>query len=294
MPHVSRCHARFAAGLLIAELVAGLSLRVLFPKPGARIVASETDGFLMEIFVDGMDRTRRDCGEWTMSIVEGDTELFASREALCSCFEPDEHDDMLMSSCIIKSVFRRPSSATPSMEISLLDASGRELASTTSTHQVLVRNDTGLRARIAELQQDLALARAGGHGSSGGHWAIAIDELQWFASLFRFERRVFSQDGEDGVIAEVFKRFGTTNKIAVEFRTEDAQEVNSRRLWEQEGWRAILLDGSHENASLHANAALFRHFITRENIVDILQLRGVPESPDLMSIGMFHVAWSWA
>ena len=62
MPHVSRCHARFAAGLLIAELVAGLSLRVLFPKPGARIVASETDGFLMEIFVDGMDRTRRDCG----------------------------------------------------------------------------------------------------------------------------------------------------------------------------------------------------------------------------------------
>ena len=80
----------------------------------------------------------------------------------------------------------------------------------------------------------------------------------------------------------------------MEVGTEDAQEVNSRRLWEQEGWRAILLDGSHENASLHANATLFRHFITRENIVDILQLRGVPESPDLMSIGMFHVAWSWA
>jgi len=149
MPNVSRCHARFAAGLLIAELVAGLSLRVLFPKPGARIVASETDGFLMEIFVDGMDRTRRDCGEWTMSIVEGDTELFASREALCSCFEPDEHDDMLMSSCIIKSVFRRPSSATPSMEISLLDASGRELASTTSTHQVLVRSAAMLAREVS-------------------------------------------------------------------------------------------------------------------------------------------------
>jgi len=49
-------------------------------------------------------------------------------------------------------------------------------------------------------------------------------------------------------------------------------QVNSRRLWEQDGWRAILLDGGFENASLHPNASLHRHFITRENIVDILQL----------------------
>ena len=59
-------------------------------------------------------------------------------------------------------------------------------------------------------------------------------------------------------------------------------------------WLGARLTTALENASLHANAALFRHFITRENIVDILQLRGVPESPDLMNIGMFQVAWSWA
>ena len=43
-----------------------------------------------------------------------------------------------------------------------------------------------------------------------------------------------------------------------------------------EGWRAILLDGGFENTSLHANATLHRHFVTRENIVEILRLRQAP------------------
>ncbi len=30
------------------------------------------------------------------------------------------------------------------------------------------------------------------------------------------------------------------NKFAVEFGAEDASEVNSRRLWEEEGWRALI------------------------------------------------------
>ena len=44
------------------------------------------------------------------------------------------------------------------------------------------------------------------------------------------------------------------------------------------------MDSGFENTSLHPNASLFRHFITRENIVEILQERGAPESPDLLSV----------
>jgi hypothetical protein len=85
---------------------------------------------------------------------------------------------------------------------------------------------------------------------------------------------------------------GTTNKIAVEFGSEDGSEVNSRLLWEQDGWRATLLDGGFENTSLHPNASLFRHFVTRENIVEILEQRLVPASPDLLSIDIdFNDFW---
>ena len=85
---------------------------------------------------------------------------------------------------------------------------------------------------------------------------------------------------------------GTTNKVAVEFGCEDGSEVNSRRLWEHDGWRGILLDGGYENASLHPNASLSRHFITRENIVEILQQHLAPPSPDLLSIDIdFNDFW---
>lgn len=68
--------------------------------------------------------------------------------------------------------------------------------------------------------------------------------------------------------------------------------MNSRRLWEQDGWRAILFDGSFENATLHPNASLTRHFITRENILEILELHHVPTSPDLLSIDIdFNDFW---
>jgi len=58
---------------------------------------------------------------------------------------------------------------------------------------------------------------------------------------------------------------------------------NSRRLWEEEGWRTIL-DSGFENTSLHPNASLFRHVMTGGNIVGILQERGAPESPDFLSV----------
>ena len=259
---------------LVVETCVALTVHVLTPKSGQEIIASITDGFHMDIFVAGledMNITSTNCGMWMVSIVDGESELFAG--SLCPCY--GDSGGALVS-CQFHTVFDQPESANPIFEISVLDRYGTEVAHTTSRYQLVVRNDTGLRGLISSLQREQQEHEGSWKVMGGGDLAIAIDDLQWFSALFRHERRVFSQGGEDGVLEQVFSRFGTTNKVAVEFGTEEGCEVNSRRLWEEDGWRAILLDGSHENVSLHANASLFQHFITRDNIVEILQVRARP------------------
>jgi hypothetical protein len=118
----------------------------------------------------------------------------------------------------MNTLFDLPSSGRPKLEITVIDSAGRERASTTVPFILVVRNDTGLRQRIAELQENytaqLLHGRSSAVGSGGGgadtlDMAIALDELQWFSTLFRHEKKVFSQGG---VIAEVFRRFSTTKK----------------------------------------------------------------------------------
>lgn len=117
-----------------------------------------------------------------------------------------------MESCVLSAYFDLPTSSHPTLEIYVVDSAGREITSVTSKHIIMVRNDTAFRELISQLEKDpKAFAGiAGDEAGSGGDMAIAIDELQWFASLFRHEKRIFSQGGEDGVIAEVFKRLGMT------------------------------------------------------------------------------------
>jgi hypothetical protein len=48
--------------------------------------------------------------------------------------------------------------------------------------------------------------------------------------LNRFEYQVYSQNGEDGIIAEIFKRIGTTNRVFVEFGVGDGLQNNTAYL----------------------------------------------------------------
>ena len=57
---------------------------------------------------------------------------------------------------------------------------------------------------------------------------------------------MYSQHGEDGYIAEIFSRIGTTNKFFVEIGVETGQECNTRFLLEL-GWQGIWLDANQEN-----------------------------------------------
>jgi len=56
--------------------------------------------------------------------------------------------------------------------------------------------------------------------------------------LNKYEYQVYSQNGEDGIIQEIFEKIGTTNKFFVEFGVESSLECNSLFLLSQ-GWTGV-------------------------------------------------------
>jgi len=60
--------------------------------------------------------------------------------------------------------------------------------------------------------------------------------------LLCYQSQVCSQNGEDGIIHEIFRRIGTTTRIFVEVGVGDGCENNTAFLLSQ-GWTGFWLDG---------------------------------------------------
>ena len=103
---------------------------------------------------------------------------------------------------------------------------------------------------------------------------------EWHERLNSLERRMFSQNGEDGVLFEVFNKFGVTNKVYVEIGAGDGEECNTRFLRQFFGWHGVMLDAANHDESI----GLYQAFITAENVVSILRGYGIPPSFDLLSV----------
>ena len=111
--------------------------------------------------------------------------------------------------------------------------------------------------------------------------------------LSRHEKQVFSQFGEDGIIAEIFRRIDVTSKTFVEIGVGDGLENNTAFLLMQ-GWSGCWVEGGQEE--IEAIQRNFRvqlaekrlkvkqSFITAENIADTLRELQVPDEIDLLSI----------
>jgi hypothetical protein len=110
-------------------------------------------------------------------------------------------------------------------------------------------------------------------------------------SLERYEQRFSSQNGEDGILAALYARIGTTNRYFVEFGVEDGRECCSRYLRERHGWTGLLMDGGD-----HARpfGPLRREFITAENVNALFAKYGVPSAFDLLVIDIDgNDYWVW-
>ena len=58
----------------------------------------------------------------------------------------------------------------------------------------------------------------------------------------KFQKNVYSQTGEDGILEEIFKRIGTENKVCLEVGAADGILFSNTRHLIEQGWEGILIE----------------------------------------------------
>jgi hypothetical protein len=103
-----------------------------------------------------------------------------------------------------------------------------------------------------------------------------------------YKKKVFCQLGEDGIIEEIFKTIGTTNKYYVEFGGWDGIYLsNTANLRINKGWTGLLLEGNKDKVLSVENRQelnLQHEWITKDNINQLFDKYNVPKSFDFLSI----------
>jgi len=122
--------------------------------------------------------------------------------------------------------------------------------------------------------------------------------------LTRHGYKVYSQNDEDGIIEEIFRRIGTGGgRTFVEFGVETGVECNTAKLL-VEGWRGLWIEADPESAAaIRQNLAPFieggrltlaESVVTAENIDALLVGGGMRGEIDLMSIDIdYNDYWVW-
>ncbi len=120
--------------------------------------------------------------------------------------------------------------------------------------------------------------------------------------LLRHGAKAYSQNDEDGIIAEIFRRIGVSSKTFVEIGTGAGLENNTLALLLQ-GWRGLWLEGNDKKAAraradfasyVSSGQLRIEHaFVTRDNADALLAQNAPNAEPDLLSIDVdgndYHV-----
>jgi hypothetical protein len=108
---------------------------------------------------------------------------------------------------------------------------------------------------------------------------------------------VCSQNGEDGVTAEIFRRIGHGRRVFAEIRIGDGVENNTAFFFSL-GWTGFWMDAEPPRVRLtdaeSQTLRFHRSFVTRENIAEQFTALGVPVDLDLLSIDIdqnTHYIW---
>lgn len=165
---------------------------------------------------------------------------------------------------------------------------------------------------LAERLGALETAIAGvAQALSGIHANQSVALIDTLATTARFadprriacaHGQVFSQNNEDGIIAEIFRRIGTRTQRFVEVAAGDGIE-NTTRLLLETGWQGVWVEaGTAETHSIrHAVAPalasgalrLVERMITLENIDEEL-LAAIDFEPDYVSVDIdYNTAHVW-
>jgi hypothetical protein len=109
------------------------------------------------------------------------------------------------------------------------------------------------------------------------------------AGLNKFEQKIYSENGEDGILKAIFKKLGSTDRYCVEFGVGDGTVCNTRYLIEKRRWKFLQMDQKSR-----ARASVRREIITAENINYLFLKHGVPREFDLLSVDLdYNTYWVW-
>lgn len=94
--------------------------------------------------------------------------------------------------------------------------------------------------------------------------------------LTDFARNEWSQFGEDGIIAEIFRLIGTTSKFCIEFGAADGVTCSNTKALRMQGWEALLVEsdgqryGKLQETEINAGVNSMNVEVTPENINHII------------------------
>ena len=91
--------------------------------------------------------------------------------------------------------------------------------------------------------------------------------------------KVYSQNDEDGIIHEIFRRIGTKNKTFIEFGVQNGLESNCHLLLFY-GWKGLWIEGSSDFCNeieikfrpviQNGQLQIINAFVTKDNINEII------------------------
>ena len=135
-----------------------------------------------------------------------------------------------------------------------------------------------------------------------GNYKINLDDEKWeliskgFGHvdsnsknyLNEYEKNIFSQNGEDGVLAKIIDQLGTINKYYVEFGGWDGERYsNTCNLGKYHGWKGVLFENDYKKVKIGRKKGIkniFLRTITPNNINKIFKNFNVPYNFGLLSI----------
>lgn len=110
----------------------------------------------------------------------------------------------------------------------------------------------------------------------------------------QYEKSIYSQQGEDGIIARIFEVIGTDTKFAVDIGAYDGRITSNVMALEDQGWTTLKIEGGEIADTEEAKRnGVKKHWVTVENVVELMQQYNVPEEFDFLSLDIdsidYHV-----
>ncbi|HEO71879.1 MAG TPA: hypothetical protein ENN80_11505 [Candidatus Hydrogenedentes bacterium] len=169
--------------------------------------------------------------------------------------------------------------------------------------RTILETNLGMPRRIFVLEKQVRLLA---QQTALSHYAGQVPQGRLKSPLNQHELKVFSQNGEDGILLYLFSLVGVTDRRFIEFGVGDGMECNGAHLAIHCGWHGLMMDCVESNIacarSFYAERLgpaapaieLASCFITAENVNETFRSHGFEGEIDLLSIDIDgNDYWVW-